>query len=74
MDMNEVHDKCFDVTKDWAAYKRQKRQEREQRTAVLIVGIGLIAGFALLVCSVVVHARREARENAYMIRNTGGAQ
>ena len=63
-----------DVNKDWAAYKRQKRQEREQRAAVIIVGVGLLVGFALLVCSAVVKARRDAAEKAAFIEMIGGAQ
>lgn len=68
------NDDPMDVRRDWAAYRRMKRQEREQRAAVIIVGFGLLMGFALLVCSAVVKARREAAEKAALIETLGGAQ
>ena len=64
----------MDVRRDWAAYKRNVRREREQRMAVIVVGVGLLVGFALLVCSAVVKARRDAAEKAALIEMIGGAQ
>lgn len=64
----------MDVRRDWAAYRRMKRQERDQRMAVIVVGVGLLVGFALLVDSAVVKARRDAAETAALIEMLGGAQ
>ena len=64
----------MDVRGDWAAYRRMKRREREQRSAVIITGVGLLLGFALLVASAVVKARREAVEKAAFIEFIKDAQ
>jgi len=63
-----------DVNANWSAYRRQKRQEREQRMAVMIVSLGLVAGVALLVCSFVVKVRREAAESAALVEMIGGVK
>lgn len=60
--------------RDWAAYKRKVRREREQRLSVMIVAVGLAAGLALLVYCCVAKARENARERAELIELIGGAK
>lgn len=60
--------------RDWAAYKRNLRREREQRMSMIIVAVALVAGAAIVLASLVVKVRREAREQAELMEMLGGAQ
>jgi hypothetical protein len=68
------NDDPMDVSKDWAAYKRQLRREREQRMSVGIVAVGLAAGLALLVCCLVAKARESAKERKALVELIGGVK
>lgn len=49
MNMNQGHDDHYgDVNSDWAAYRRMKRQERNQRWSVVIVTVAFFGLFALI--------------------------
>lgn len=63
-----------DVNPDWAAYRRMKRREREQRMSMIIVAVGLVAGLLLVVCSFVTKVRRDAAERAALVEVIGGAK
>lgn len=69
-----IVDDPMEVSKDWAAYKRQLRREREQRMSVGIVAVGLAAGLALLVCCLIAKAGESAKERKALVELIGGVK
>lgn len=68
------NDDPMEVRKDWAAYKRNVRREREQRMAVMIVAIGLVGGLLIAACSFAVKVRRDAAERKALVEMIGGVK
>ncbi len=68
------NDDPMEVRQDWAAYKREKRREREQRAQMMIVAGGLVAGLLLVACSFVAKVRRDAAERKAEIEMIGGVK
>ena len=68
------NDDPMEVRQDWAAYKREKRREREQRAQMMIVAFFLVLGFAFVVGSFIVKVRRDAAERKAAIEMIGGVK